>query len=115
MDYIEASTKLTQEASLFELGTENTAKAIIALGQLGISIQPSQLVEKYSNDVHSKISLRGRDMSLTTISHILTVMCVSAVPLKYTHEIEMATKDLCEAWCRDPSCIRDQPVSKVQY
>ncbi|KAI8948370.1 hypothetical protein F4801DRAFT_557080 [Xylaria longipes] len=101
--------------SLFELGTENTAKAIIALGQLGISIQPSQLVEKYRNDVHSKISLRGRDMSLTTISHILTIMCVSAAQLTYTHEIEMATKYLCEAWCRDPNNIRDQPNKPWYY
>ncbi|KAI0545252.1 hypothetical protein F4679DRAFT_482262 [Xylaria curta] len=53
----------------------------------------------------------GRDMSFTTISHILTAMCASVAPQTYAREIEMATKDLCDAWGRDPSKI-NQPESK---
>ncbi|KAI1738015.1 hypothetical protein F4680DRAFT_467770 [Xylaria scruposa] len=98
----------TDGCESLELGTENTAKAIIALGQLGIFIRPSQLVEKYNNDVHSKMSSCGRDMSFTTISHILTVMCASSAPQTYAREIEMATKDLCDVWRRDPNNI-NQP------
>ncbi|KAI0474455.1 hypothetical protein F4859DRAFT_483249 [Xylaria cf. heliscus] len=117
---IETIQEVLQETfnlnTLFELGIEDIAKVMIALSQLGISIQLSQLAERHSDGVLDyKMSLHGRDTSLTTISHTLTAMCISADRLTYTSEIEMATKDLCEAWCRDPSSIGDQRNDSRYY